>query len=344
MKRLLALLAIAMMVVKVLSAETNRPIYVAVGLGSVRLFSPDGMTWEQAEQSAHLGSTPGEEVTAGLAYANGRFVAVGGDFLTAAAELTLSPLAGSPKGGVIVSTDGRKWRQVATYPGRVSGVTYANGRFIALGPKNQFIWSTDGENWKPGGRINFNGTLKANQAAYGRGMVVFVGNGIAKRNDTVQTIGWTAITKDGEVIQDFQTIGNHALTGVAYGLGSFVTAGEASYVASSQDGHHWKTEILPPENYFTSVIWTGREFLITGSKGNYRSKGGSVWLPYTDSQLPLSLLYADDRIWIGQHGLHPWFSTNGVNWHNAKSTNQLVMTHVKSSYQQPIAGIKQPGK
>ncbi len=100
-----------------------------VGASDTRILtSPDGITWNTAataEQGGHL---------SGVAYGDGRFVAVG------------SSIAGTA-GVMLTSLDGQAWTRLTPDPSSpLQGVVHGNGLFVAWGPR-VILTSSDGVNW-----------------------------------------------------------------------------------------------------------------------------------------------------------------------------------------------------
>ncbi|MCL2094110.1 MAG: hypothetical protein FWH12_07945 [Treponema sp.] len=127
--------------------------FVAVGAGGRMAYSTDGTSWTVIERGTGTGPNPptpgdsqfGTNQINGIAYGNGRFVAVGAS------------------GRMAYSSDGINWTGIAggtgtgaspTVPGAsgfgensIYGVAYGGGRFVAGGQNGRMAYSTDGINW-----------------------------------------------------------------------------------------------------------------------------------------------------------------------------------------------------
>jgi hypothetical protein len=170
---------------------TRIPGFVAVGqLGPV-MTSPDGITWTN-----RVTGNQGTDLY-GVAYGNGRFVAVSNSFKK-----------------LMTSTDGITW----TFPfnavadaGRWFSVAYGNGRFVAVGQGN-VMTSTDGETWTAGS-LPANAGQFWQEVTYGNGLFVAVsGDGTVQVITSTDGITWASQTKASA----------NFWTSVTYGTGKFV--------------------------------------------------------------------------------------------------------------------------
>ena len=110
--------------------------WVAVGYGGRRMISNDGVKWEVTAEWAEKGGDDSNNLM-GLAYGFGKFVAVGGGGFS------------KDKQGehVVVSKDGREWKEVHSEPFRVSPVVFSGKRFVAGGTERSLLFSYDDETW-----------------------------------------------------------------------------------------------------------------------------------------------------------------------------------------------------
>jgi hypothetical protein len=117
--------------------------FVAVGDAGIVLSSPDGVAWTQrvSETTSSLW---------GVSYGNGTFVAAG-------------------SGIVLTSPDGATWTQRTT--DHFSGVTYANGSFVAVGGSGMVATSPDGATWTQRTAVTTDDLLGV---SYGNGTFVAV--------------------------------------------------------------------------------------------------------------------------------------------------------------------------
>jgi hypothetical protein len=100
--------------------------FIAVGRRGDILISPDGMNWENRAPAAPL-------PLSGVAYGNGRFVAVGGP---------------DASGDILSSVDGIHWDQhLSGLPNHLYGITFSQGAFVATGARGELRVSEDGVDW-----------------------------------------------------------------------------------------------------------------------------------------------------------------------------------------------------
>ncbi|HEX3029259.1 MAG TPA: hypothetical protein VHT34_08155 [Clostridia bacterium] len=109
------------------SAAFGINTFVITGTNGGILMTPDGLTWARIS----LGNFPNLN---GITFANGKFIAVGGN---------------NTNGIIIASSDnGLTWPTQITVPGVIfRAVTYANGFFVAAGSRGAIWSSPDGINW-----------------------------------------------------------------------------------------------------------------------------------------------------------------------------------------------------
>jgi hypothetical protein len=250
----LALLVIA---ARTLAAET----WVAVGYGGRRMISHDGLKWEITAEWAEKGGDDSNNLM-GLAYGLGKFVAVGG-----------GGFAKDKQGGhILVSNDGREWREVHTESFRVNPVVFGGNRFVAGGPDRMLLWSDDGENWIKDAQVPAEGfpgwALWFRNGAYGNGTFVFMGEGGAKKE-----FYWCIASSDGRTVSFRRDLPK--LRSLAFGNGVFVATGEGA-VITSHDGKQWVKQDRPGEQ-LDWVLWTGKEFLCGGGRTGLSSADGKAW-------------------------------------------------------------------
>jgi hypothetical protein len=203
---------------------TNRWVAVGSSSGSKLATSTDSITWTQIAFNAYGGLTGN---VFDVAYANGRWVAVGAGSIIASSTNGTSWTASTTKGGI---TQG-------------SAVAYGNGLWIVVGSGSAIATSTNGTAWTevPVGQRGSIGSGTA--VAYGRngtgaGLWVVASNTFVTSPDGTN---WTDIIYDPV---DFTTGGLISTYDIAYGIdasgiGLWVAVGEGSAIATSTDGSNW---------------------------------------------------------------------------------------------------------
>ncbi|NNJ27249.1 hypothetical protein [Alienimonas chondri] len=283
--------------------------WVAVGYGGRRMVSEDGIRWEITEEWAVDGKDDSNNLMS-LARGRGIYVAVGGGGWSRDTQA----------GHILVSEDGRTWREVHKAPNRVNPVVYgANagpdgaGRFVAGGPNRTLLWSDDAETWTPGAQIPADDfpdwAMWFRHGAYGNGTFVFMGEG-GKNKDFY----WCVNTKDGEEARFRRDLPH--LKGLAFGAGRFVAVGPG-VIATSKDGWEWTTQSRPEEDKLSWIVWTGEEFLCGGGKQSYASADGLEWRPHPVRPRG-HLKWSDGERFIssGWPG-KMFYSTDGTKWEQA---------------------------
>lgn len=297
-RRLARLVVLALCVATPLPLVAADGPFVAVGYGGRRLVSADGVKWEVAAEWAEKGGDDSDNLLS-VVYANGLFVATGG---------------GTPKrdksvgGHIVVSKDGKEWKEVYTAKFRVHPILHGNSRFVAGGPSRNVLYSKDGLEWKEGAKLTEKAATHFRHGAFGNGAFVFVGN---SGGDSATT--WVAVTKDGEAL-DHIAADLPRVRDLTFANGRFVAVGPGGLRMSSKDGIRWEHQVKEEGAELTSVVWTGAEFVASGGKFAYTSKDGTEWKPWPKS-IPCKVLCVANGVWVGTSwpGVM-WHSKDGLEW------------------------------
>jgi hypothetical protein len=272
-------------------ADPRKPIFVAVGYGGRRASSPDGVHWENDQELAPNG---GDDWTllCDVAYGKGVFVATGG---------------GGDVAPFWVTRDGKTWKEIRPgWKGRIGHIAFGNGRFVAGG--GTFSISEDGENWKLGAKIPYKGGLHLRHIVFGNG--IFVGAGDCFQKES----GWyRVVTPDGEKI-DFFEAGKTGVRNMTFGAGRFVAVLADGSIESSTNGTTWVQSEVEPDKGNGSILWTGKQFLVSGGKNALTSPDGLSWTK-ASFRIPCSPLAAGPGVFVGgswRNGL--WTSTDFMTW------------------------------
>ena len=314
---------------------------------SVIQYSADGITWSFGE------SDDGETiwgVQQDCAYSNGTFVTVGASatigyqprdtyfssdgkiwsgrrnitpanlhtvdgYLTAIAASDGRPfIAVSSAGEIWQSFDGKSWQVVSATPrDYIEKVEYANGSYVAVGGRTDFIRSggsaaifssVDGLHW-----ISYlpNRIDKLSDIAYGESLWVSTGNdgGIFTSPDT---INWTDRSWP-ETLNDLDT--------VVYGNEKFIAFSvRRDRIYHSDDGLSWQIMDGPPVAGVKEAAFINDEFLAVGEKGLIlSSKDGLAWDDYSINTTAtfVTISYGNNRYVLGGYD-HIATSIDRVKW------------------------------
>lgn len=289
-------------------------LFVAVGMAGGILTSSDGHDWI-------LRSIGGDDLRT-VAFGNGKFVAVGG-FLGAGSSLNNPP----PRPLLISSSDGISWVSELSASARaLTGVTFGNGRWVAVNQSGIVNVSVDGESWLPSDvRIELPGVY---QLTYGLGNFVLVGGSSSVSLGQV----WTS--------QDGFTWLSHRLPSfanpsesVVYGDYGFVAVGgqwpgATQTVLRSNDGQNWETLPFDWRDMTGWSTFAGQYFFIQASRYqdpvNIGFLGTDVWLSTTGQEWRRTtmssnawlnaLTWGNNRyVSVGSAGAAV-FSEDGVTW------------------------------
>ncbi len=202
--------------------------------------SGNGLAWSSVAMS-------GTQGLAGLAYGNGKWVAVDDRFFT---EDRLAFYTSS--------SNGASWQQVLTnfaYQ-QPTGVAFGNGVFVAVGYGGLVVTSPDGATWT---RQSFNSS-----SDLGVVNVVFANNLFLAVTNT----GAVFKSSDG-VSWSKMHVSAGALWAGTYGSGMYVVVGDGAAVYSSPDATTWTQRTMPGVSIgsgsFSSITYNGNgQFVAVG--------------------------------------------------------------------------------
>ena len=229
-------------------------VAVAVGYGTRRVRSADGLTWTDFVEVDPNGGDD-DTLLRGVGYGEGMFVAEGGS----AAALTMR------------SPDGIAWESVSNDLGSfVSDVAWQDGIFVAAGGNGLRARSLDGGGSWQDATPYYSGHFRA--IAAGNGVFVAVGHTYGDTN-----VGLTSTSEDGASWTTEQTLGA-PLGGqsIAFGSGVFVARDGGGALWSSADGEAWG-EPVGQRAGEGPVIRANDAFLTSGADGFWTSPDGQTW-------------------------------------------------------------------
>lgn len=235
--------------VELYSLTYGQGLFVAVGADNAQFplrpavyTSPDGMSW--ASRSLPSGNFPLWSV----AYGAGRFVAV--------AENSMP----EPETKILTSTNGISWTRVnAGTAFDLAGVTFGDGRFVAVGYRGTIVSSTDGTNWtsQPSGTTEY-----LNDIAFGSGQFVAVGG-----------TGTILVSTSGSSWTRKESGTTSHLFCVAHDSGVFAVGGGSGLFLTSIAGDPWQRHAVPTGARLRGVA-IGREAVVTvGDSGTILRSG-----------------------------------------------------------------------
>lgn len=275
-----------------ISSPTNRGVIIT---------SPDGVTWTTRRSNVPA------VLTAIAGNATG-FVAVGGrttsrsptgvtwtDATDAAGPARNAVAAGTnlfvstdatygvgDSSAIYTSPDGASWTSRGT-ASSISGLTFSNGRFIAVGTVNDpgfsalgtrpaIYLSADGISWSSryGGFRNVGGLKPPNisAAAFGNGIfVALMTNTIGYATAFISTNGadWS-----GSIYGNVVPLSPLGLT---FAAGQFVTVGGpanliGTAIASSTNGTNWTQRYTGSDGQLTAITYGGGQYVAVGRRGS----------------------------------------------------------------------------
>lgn len=256
-------------------ASAEPGMFVAVGYGGRRMTSTDGTVWENDQRWSDEAKDD-DNVLFNIAFGAGRFIAVGG---------------GAKTGHILSTRNGRDWRPLQEVKGRVATIAFGSGRFVA-GHDAELMFSTDGEAFQPGQKLDWKGSVHARRSACGdtEAGFRFVIIGDFDLWAEKKRVNWRGATVDG-TRWDHTTLDTPEARDIAYGAGHFVVVGPDGLIESSHDGQTWQRRNVAPPGDFSRVVWTGTRFLVSGGKSAFSSPDGLAWTQEPQA-IPCSLAWA----------------------------------------------------
>lgn len=238
--------------------------YVIAGTSGQMVYSRDGVTWTMV--SAFTTS-----VITGLAYGNGRFVAVDSDGNIFSAALPSDT-----------------WKKVYTNPVIIESVRYLNNRFVAVGDSGFLATSLDAVSWNQHTVITENTLI---DSAYGNGYYIAAGHaGTIIRS--INLTDWFDCS-----ISDFGDVRTALFTG-----DGFVIGGQGGKIAYSDDGAVWN---MATNNTTSSVNWI-RAFAYAEKRiyaVMYISTGaGEIWISKDGGRTWTVDKSVAGRLWCAVYG------------------------------------------
>ena len=285
------------------------PISLQPANGTVALTSTDGITYTLGSPNHNAGPDEGFEA---VVFGNGQFVAVGGS-----ATIQTSPdgkawvsrfsenmgfindiaygggqfvaVSDGFKLDYLRSPDGITWTKgvagaVNGLPNFFRGITYANGKFVAVGYNGVISTTSNGVVWT----AQSSGTTNLlRSVAYGNGTYVAVGaSGTILRS--ADGAAWTSIVPfTAQVI-------NH----ITFGNGQFVIVCEGNQIFTSANGTTWTARVA---NNVTSkgVTYGDGLFVAVGNEGSIMTSPADAVVPPAN-QPPIAPFIANTTGTVGQ--------------------------------------------
>jgi hypothetical protein len=158
------------------------------------------------------------------------------------------------------------WRNPLPQGNHIFGITYGNGRFVAVGNEGSILQSTDGVHWLARSLAE---DVHPNAIAYGQGRYVAVGQPVIRYPDTLLSAALSSQNSTNWSIHYLQT-SNAYMNAVAYGDGIFVAVGHYGLgglrplILTSVDGATWINQDIPLTNSLSSIAYGNNRFVAVG--------------------------------------------------------------------------------
>jgi photosystem II stability/assembly factor-like uncharacterized protein len=163
-------------------------------------------------------------------------------------------------GAIVISSDGISWaNQVSGSRNDLYAITYAGNQFIAAGSAGTILTSPDGATWTQRESGTENRLVKL---AYGNNLFVVVGDS-----------GTTLVSADG-VSWSRQSLRSSLFRNVIFGNNIFIALVNDGGILTSPDGVTWTSSV---SGYFYNICYADNRFIAVGSDSNSASSDGIIW-------------------------------------------------------------------
>jgi hypothetical protein len=258
--------------------------YIAVGWGSLKLFSSNGIDWTMNSNSAGG--------YASICFGNGLFVSPGsaqGEIFTSTTGATWTKqnssinqslwgvaygnriyVAVGSAGAVVSSPNSMTWTtrnsgNSSQNTGRIYAVTYGNGKFVVSDEFGRVRTSLDGITWTlPQEAISTSYTFYIKGLTYGKGIFV-----------AVDYFGRIGTSPDGMQWTERTSGTSKRLYKVTYENGIFVAVGGT--ILTSIDGITWIERNSGTSNYLRGISYLNGKFVAAGGSTIVTSSDGMSW-------------------------------------------------------------------
>lgn len=287
------------------AAASGNGVVVAVGRGGTIVTRGDGGEWVMTQSGEGYPLTD-------VVWANGLFVAVGGDL-----GFEFNP----EQGVILTSDDGSTWvERYRTESLTLTAVAWTGSRFVAVGIGDRVLLSPDGLSWSEQQLESIVGMLylawNGSKLVGAGGDDGYIGahsyftsdNGeqwfqapfgcefcqpksiVASNGRFVVAGPWlkALVTDDGLAWIEAPYAGSISLERVAASDDGFVAIGP-DIVGRSIDGYQWSVAELPTEEQVYSLAWCEDQYLAVGDDGFMMSSSdGSQWTQLSKNSFDLT--------------------------------------------------------
>jgi hypothetical protein len=281
--------------------------FAAVGDSGEIIFSRDARTWQQVT------SEPREYLLS-AAYADGRFVAVGG-----------SPYyIGGPVGSaaVLTSLDGYHWRAALTnLEDQLSDVAFGNGLWVVTGDNGGIFTSADGFAWTDHTLPTTSHDLT--HLVYGRGRFI----AFAESRDLIY------FSCNGQNWATREALGVSGVEKARFLNDRFMAVGDGGLLLVSQDGLRWDRRALPTTVSLCGIAYGRGRYVAGGSSILLYSLDGVTWQAQPAPMTVYDVEYVngwfvalgnDSQVLVSADGIH-WGSgavPAGMDWVTAAASGK----------------------
>jgi hypothetical protein len=198
----------------------------------------------------------------------------------------------------------------------LNGITYGQGRFVAVGQWMVTLVSSNGADWSLAVGPGFSGNLLG--ATYANGLFVAVGAGGDIRRST-NGVNWIPVSSPT----------TNSLNGVGYGNGLFVATGNAGTLLTSPDGITWTSRVSGTTKNLMGAAWGNGLYMAVGqnsSPGVVVTSGDGVTWANQNLGIGLYAVAHGGGTFVAMDARAiPYYSATGTNWAHIFTANSYYI-------------------
>lgn len=253
------------------------------------------------------------EMFSDVIYANGYWLAIGYN-----------------SGNIYKSTDnGNSWNLISTIGAGVYGIAYGNGRFVATNNNHAtaYISNNGGISWTPVQvDTQYDSSIYRDYSLTSLTGITYGDNGFVAAGTWSSSYGAIYQSDDGITWHrrffqcDPNKVSGLALSGVAYGNGTYVVTGYNGRIYTSTDTVNWSLASVPNSDYYMSVTYNdvNTAFYAVSMSGSIlvSYNNGSTWQSvFSDtSKCFEDIAYGNGLYYAVGDGGYIAKSTDGTHW------------------------------
>lgn len=320
--RLVRLFTLVLLSLAPTISSAGENFYIAVGAGGHRMFSRDGLAWENHFE---LGPAGHDQNDLNVVTSFKGTIVIGG---------------GYSSGRLMATRDGKTWSDGVLPEGKISarrsspifGIEVIHDTLYLMTLHGQVYATSDMENYEEVAWVRmpqtFEGERKprwVRQAVQGNDLMLGSGDfgpALIFNSKFPSDAMYTQMAGQDDRKQP-------QYRRVAFGNGIFLVGGQNGLIARSRDGRIWENNVTVPERGDVySVVWAGDHFLAqTQNLGALVSPDGANWTRQ-EAAVPRHIIRVHDLLFGWNRRTDFSRSRDGVTWERAKNDKNFTILSI----------------